>query len=260
MKRTISDLSFERVGSLRLRRGRDGRALEYTYQLSEVVKLNRHAAGPFCDFELVEATRVAGVYVLIVDDEPKYVGECESLESRFGPQGYGHVSARNCHIDGQATNCKINTAVLLAAQDQDRVGVWFLPAAADRKSIESRLIRGLTPPWNGRTAPASGLRIRPIPVLETRAPGGPGDPFVVALRGILAAAERSAQRNVRVRAGDLHRLVGGYPGASHRMPHCCRVMRGAMADADVVIESPPKGAGANLVIEYSLPRRPVRTT
>jgi hypothetical protein len=39
------------------------------------------------------------------------------------------------------------------------------------------------------------------------------------------------------------------------MPQCCRAMRVAMSDGDVVIESPPKGTGANLVIEYHLPRR-----
>ena len=254
MKRTVLGLSFQRVGVLLLNRSIDGRPLEYTYQLGNAVTRNRHGAGLFCDFTLAEATALAGVYTLTVGDEIKYVGECESLESRFGPQGYGHVSPRNCHIDGQATNCKINAAVLRVSEDQDRVEVWFLVAESGRKSIESRLIRGLAPPWNGRTASAPGDRLSLQSLRQSQAPGRPGTRFAVVLQEILAAGEGLAQRTIRVRAGDLHLLAGGYPGPSHRMPECCRAMREAMTDGDVVVESPPKGAGASLVIEYRLPR------
>jgi hypothetical protein len=254
MTRTISDLSFEHVGILRLERDVDGRPMAYRHRLRPDVKPNRHAAGPFCDFELLGATTGAGVYALSVGDEIKYIGECESLDSRFGPVGYGHVSHRNCHIDGQATNCKINSLVLQVSQGEDRVQVWFLTATAARKSIESRLIRELNPPWNGRTLSGSRVDTPSLTSSGTRASGRLRDRFGVALREIFANAQRSGQRAVRVRAGDLHRRVGGYPGPSHKMPQCCRAMRDAMSEADVIIESPPRGAGASLVIEYCLPR------
>lgn len=68
------------------------------------------------------------------------------------------------------------------------------------------------------------------------------------------AAERR-QLFVTVKAGDLHRKVGGYPGRrSQRMPVCCSVMRGAMLEDDVVVSEPPKGAGATLTIRYCIPR------
>ena len=254
MTRTILDLSFELVGILQLKRDVDGRPFAYTHRLELGIKSNRHAAGPFCDFVLVGATARTGVYALIVGDAIKYIGECERLDSRFGSVGYGRVSARNCHIDGQATNCKINSLVLKASESEDRVQLWFLPAAADRKSIESRLIRELNPPWNGRTPPAPGSAIPSLAHPGAAASRNPRDRFGVVLRELLAEAERSGRRGIQVRAGDLHRRVGGYPGRSHKMPQCCRAMRDAMSDADVVIESPPKGAGANLVIEYRLPR------
>jgi hypothetical protein len=254
MSRTISDLSFEHVGSLRLKRDTDGRAMTYGHRLGPEVKANRHAAGPFCDFELAGAIIDAGVYALSVGDEIKYIGECERLQSRFGSVGYGHVSARNCHIDGQATNCKINSLVLQMSQDEDRVQVWFLKATAARKSIESRLIRELNPPWNGRTPSGFGHAMSSFTHSSAGASGRPRDRFGIVLREVLAEAQRSGQRSVRIRAGDLHRRVDGYPGPSHNMPQCCRAMRDAIADADVIIESPPKGAGANLVIEYRLPR------
>jgi len=68
------------------------------------------------------------------------------------------------------------------------------------------------------------------------------------------AAERR-QPSVTVKAGDLHRNVGGYPGRrSARMPVCCNVMRGAMLEGDVIVSEPPKGAGATLTVRYRIPR------
>ena len=59
---------------------------------------------------------------------------------------------------------------------------------------------------------------------------------------------------VEINAGRLHRLVGGYPGASHRMPVCCDVMRRAMTPGDEVVFQPPRGNGARLTVRYRLPR------
>jgi 5-methylcytosine-specific restriction protein A len=58
-----------------------------------------------------------------------------------------------------------------------------------------------------------------------------------------------------VNAGELHKRVGYYPGPSHRMPLCCQVMRDDMQDGDLILEEPPKGAGASLTIRYQLPRK-----
>jgi hypothetical protein len=59
---------------------------------------------------------------------------------------------------------------------------------------------------------------------------------------------------IDVKAGDLHRIVGDYPGPNHRMPVCCDVMYDAMNSGDEILNQPPKGKGANLVIRYYLPR------
>ena len=60
--------------------------------------------------------------------------------------------------------------------------------------------------------------------------------------------------HVEVKAGELHRSLGGYPGHNHRMPVCCSVMRALMSAGDEQIAAPPKGDGASLVIKYFLPR------
>lgn len=56
--------------------------------------------------------------------------------------------------------------------------------------------------------------------------------------------------HIDIRSGDIHETVGGYPGPDHRMPVCCEVMYSIMKGDDIVIASPPKGKGANLVIRY----------
>jgi len=59
---------------------------------------------------------------------------------------------------------------------------------------------------------------------------------------------------VDVKSGDLHRILGGYPGPDHRMPICCDVMYHNMRGEDKVLEKPPKGRGASLIIRYYFPR------
>ena len=69
-------------------------------------------------------------------------------------------------------------------------------------------------------------------------------------------AEANGESFVEIKSGDLHghRKVGGYPSRNHRMPACCSVMRTEMQRGDKVVQEPPKGQGATLVIRYRLPR------
>jgi 5-methylcytosine-specific restriction protein A len=79
--------------------------------------------------------------------------------------------------------------------------------------------------------------------------------FREQLLGVFRRAEQKRQASVLVKAGDLHRVVGGYPNRNtQRMPVCCNVMRGAMHRGDVIVSEPPKGQGATLTIRYELPR------
>ena len=68
-----------------------------------------------------------------------------------------------------------------------------------------------------------------------------------ALRGL---------KYVDIRAGSVHKYLGGYPSRSgrHRMPDCCHVMKRLMSKGDQVMSSPSSGQGASLVIRYALPR------
>jgi hypothetical protein len=78
--------------------------------------------------------------------------------------------------------------------------------------------------------------------------------FEAALERILASAAAAGQPSVTVKAGELHAIVGGYPGHNHRMPLCCQVMKDTMRPGDAVVQSPPSGQGATLTVQYRLPR------
>ncbi|MDI6720598.1 MAG: hypothetical protein QMD46_13410 [Methanomicrobiales archaeon] len=59
---------------------------------------------------------------------------------------------------------------------------------------------------------------------------------------------------ITIRAGDLHKALGDYPGPNQRMPVCCSAMYQAMEIGDEIVKAPHKGKGANLYIRYRLPR------
>jgi hypothetical protein len=80
--------------------------------------------------------------------------------------------------------------------------------------------------------------------------------FKMELHRLMNEAVHQGKEAAEINAGELHRRVGDYPVANHRMPICCGVMRAALAlDAgDVVLEEPSSGQGASLTIRYVLPR------
>jgi len=80
------------------------------------------------------------------------------------------------------------------------------------------------------------------------------DAFRSALIQIFKDSQQNGLSFVEVRSGDLHKNLGGYPGPNHRMPICCSVMRSVLDSEDIIVTSPLKGNGANLVIRYHVPR------
>lgn len=86
-----------------------------------------------------------------------------------------------------------------------------------------------------------------------------GHHFRRALKEAFQAAKNAGADYLVVKAGDLHRHVGGYPGHNHRMPVCCEVMRSFLCCyKGEILNEPPKGNGASLEIEYDLRARKER--
>lgn len=259
-RKLIGELEFWLVGSLQLRRTATGKLEEYTHHFDSSVRTNAYAEGPFCSFSLPHAPRAEGVYAIEVAGELRYIGECRSLASRFSATGYGQIAPRNCHSDGQSTNCKLNAHILAAAKDGKSTTVWFHPTS-EYKTVERNLILDIAPPWNGRKPrePSVAIRSRrkgltqpPANHTEERPPTAAD--FSAVIEGLLQNASAEGKAAVSIEAGELHRLVGGYPKPHNRMPMCCAAMRASMKDNDRFIHQPPKGNGASLKIEYRFPR------
>jgi hypothetical protein len=153
LHREFGRWTFIHVGSIEPDRSPDGSLVEFTpharYAKASTTALNAHGAGPFCRFVVRDAPRRAGVYVLTLDDELRYVGKAQDLAQRWGLGGYGSIQPKNCYVGGQSTNCKINAAVLRSVRSGGRLDLWFLDTD-DRHNVEADLIFRLRPPWNGR--------------------------------------------------------------------------------------------------------------
>ena len=108
--------------------------------------LNKYGVGPFCKFKIPNRFEVSGVYVLTIDDEVGYVGECANLSARFN-LGYGNISPKNCFKGGQETNCRINNLVYTEAQAGRHISLWFF-RTADYKAVEAALRSTLKSAWN----------------------------------------------------------------------------------------------------------------
>ena len=138
----------------------NGRPKEYTphlrYNNSKNIPLHEYGRGPFCQFKIPkEYYGKRGVYIILVDGDIKYVGECEDLGVRFN-RGYSHISPRNCYVGGQPTNCRINSLILETYKRGSQIELLFYETA-NRFNIESTLIKELNPEWNKTTEKTSGL-------------------------------------------------------------------------------------------------------
>ena len=83
--------------------------------------------------------------------------------------------------------------------------------------------------------------------------------FQDELAARMAEAIDDGRTSFEVSAGQIHVAVGGYPGANHRMPMCCSVMREEMREGDFIVTEPPSGQGASLTIRYQVRDGRVRT-
>lgn len=108
--------------------------------------LNQYGKGPFCRFKITHTFRKTGVYLVVINETPKYVGECEDFGKRWN-MGYGVISPRKCYKGGQSTNCRINNLILGAFKSGDKIKLFF-HETNNRLEIEDELTAKLNPEWN----------------------------------------------------------------------------------------------------------------
>ncbi len=84
------------------------------------------------------------------------------------------------------------------------------------------------------------------------------DDFRNELLAQFSRASRQGRTHIEINAGEMHRLLGGYPpknGKNHSMPSCCLVMRQELEKGEaVVVHETGSGHAPSLTIRYKLPR------
>src|SRR5262245_55166190 len=153
--RTFAGRDFDHLGKIELERANDGKIRTFmpqaSYRDAAAAVLHANGAGPFCRFRIARKRRDAGLYVLTLDDVPVYAGECIDVGKRWGPNGYGGISPRNCLQGGQPTNCRVNAAIFIESLRGCRIDLWFAVhdgTRDERLAAETALIRDLNPAWN----------------------------------------------------------------------------------------------------------------
>lgn len=96
---------------------------------------------------------------------------------------------------------------------------------------------------------------KPISDISSRSTAPTMDDFREELKAYFMWGKLQQMSSIVIKAGDLHRSVGGYPTPFNRMTMCCNAMYQEQSSGDQIVERPNKGYGATLAIKYQLPRR-----
>lgn len=75
--------------------------------------LNAYGDLKYCRFKIVgnDLINSKGIYMYKVNNKIVYIGRCfDKCEKRIN-NGYANISPKNCYLDGQSTNCRINNLI-----------------------------------------------------------------------------------------------------------------------------------------------------
>lgn len=113
--------------------------------------LNPYGDELFCKFKMEQnlLEKCKGIYMYVCNEEIKYIGRVKgnfNFYKRIN-SGYASISPRNCYIDGQATNCHINSIINNIGS---KVTFYVMPLEDDEEicSLERKLIKENQPEWN----------------------------------------------------------------------------------------------------------------
>ena len=113
--------------------------------------LNKYGDLEYSTFYLANKDQynLKGVYFYYLNDELKYIGRCRDNMKKRVNNGYGKISPKKCFIDGQSTNCKVNS-LLTKNKSNIVLKLISLDDIVEIEKLESRLILECKPEWNGR--------------------------------------------------------------------------------------------------------------
>lgn len=105
--------------------------------------LNGYGDKLYCEFKLdTTLSKSKGLYCYIIDEKIQYIGRSKKT---FGERikEYGKITPYNCLIDGQNTNCKINSKINEISKVN--IGLLEMNDSTDREieELEKKIIRHL---------------------------------------------------------------------------------------------------------------------
>ena len=117
--------------------------------------LNRYGDEKFCEFKILTNLNDKGIYCYIVDNVIRYVGRCTDNFKKRINQGYGKIHPKNCFLDGQATNCHINS--LINSSDKVEFGIHIMTekSSEEIRELERIILKSNKYQWNIQTSYAS---------------------------------------------------------------------------------------------------------
>lgn len=113
--------------------------------------LNKYGDLSYCKFRLSDTSNhigyQKGLYIYCLKNEIVYIGRCrDSFKKRIN-QGYGTIHPKNCYLDGQATNCHLNSLINSCYQDVE-LFVRSMNSDVEISKLEEKLIKYYEPTWN----------------------------------------------------------------------------------------------------------------
>ena len=112
--------------------------------------LNKYGDKKYCDFSIDNSLDEKGLYCFCVDNQLKYIGRCQNTYRKRINDGYGHITPQKCYINGQSTNCHINSLINEAITRglNVQIGLCIMKDNFDIIKEEKRLINLKSPEWN----------------------------------------------------------------------------------------------------------------
>lgn len=101
--------------------------------------LNKYGDRKFCNYKIDNFLNDKGIYCYIVENKIVYIGRSKkTFNERFNE--YGKITPYNCLIDGQSTNCNINSRVNII--DSFNVGFYLMNNSSidEIESFEKEII------------------------------------------------------------------------------------------------------------------------
>ena len=113
--------------------------------------LNKYGDLNYCHFEISnqEIFSKSGIYAYFYGSELKYIGRCKDNMKKRVNQGYGKIHPKNCYIDGQTTNCHLNSKI---NENHKAISLWLavIQSQDEIEKFEDLFIKQYQPPWNIR--------------------------------------------------------------------------------------------------------------